>query len=178
MSEFDPSASSDALEREREVRRETRDARQRVREVLLSCHEPTSVGTVAERADCSPNTARKHLRDLVDLGIARAVTEGETTRYRRNDEFVRWRRANRLAERFDASGLLDRIGELEDRDGAFAAELGVASPDAVPIPEDADHATVEGRWERAREWAAIRDELAVTRDALRMARRDLSSADA
>jgi DNA-binding transcriptional ArsR family regulator len=178
MSEFDPSPSSDTLEREREVRRETRDARQRVREVLLSSRGPTGVGTIAERADCSPNTARKHLRDLADLGIARAVTDGEMTRYRRNDEFVRWRRANRLVERFDAPALLDRVGELEDRDEAFAAEFGVTSPGAVPIPEDADHATVEEHWERAREWAAVRDDLAVARDALRMARRDLSAADA
>lgn len=178
MSEFDPSPSSDTLEREREVRRETRDARQRVREVLLSSREPTGVGTIAERADCSPNTARKHLRDLSDLGIAQGVTEGETTRYRRNDEFVRWRRANRLVERFDPSVLLERIGELEDRDEAFAARFGVASPETVPIPEDADHATVEEHWERVREWAAVRDDLAVVRDALRMARRDLSAADA
>jgi predicted DNA-binding transcriptional regulator YafY len=175
MPEFGPEPSAEGLDREREVRRETLDARQRVREVLLSLHEPTTVAGIADRADCSETTARKHLADLADLGVARVETTDGTTRYRRNEEYLRWRRANRLVEEFDADALLDRVEELEARDEAFAAEFGVESPDAVPIPDDADHATVEARWDAARDWAAVRDELSVTREALRMVRRTLSS---
>ena len=109
MSEFDPAPSSDSLERERAVRRESRDARQRVREALLSLREPTGVNAIADRADCAPNTGRKHLGDLAGLGIARVETDGTTTRYHRNESFVRWRRVNRLAEQLDDAELLDRI---------------------------------------------------------------------
>lgn len=143
----------------------------------MSLREPTSVETVAERADCSPNTARKHLADLTELGVARATDANGGTHYQRNDEYVRWRRANRLAERLGPDELLDRVAELEARDESFAAEFGVESPDSVPIP-DADHATVEERWESSREWASVRDELSVTREALRMARRDRSTGTA
>jgi hypothetical protein len=177
MSEFGPEPSRESLDQEREVRSD-RDARQRVRGVLLSLREPTSVATVAERADCSPNTARKHLTDLADLGIARATEADGATRYRRNEAYLRWRRANRLAERHGPEALLERVGDLEAREESFAAEFGVESPDAVPIPEDADHTTVEARWEASRDWAAVRDELAVTREALRMARREPERADA
>lgn len=171
MTAFGPGPSEDAEAAERDAWAESRDTRQRVRDVLVGLREPVSAAAVAERAECSPNAARKHLADLADLGVARAVTDGETARYVRNDEYLRWRRADELAGDESVEALLDDLASLEARDEAFGADLDAASPDDVTFPDDADHETVEDLWNQVSKWETVRREMDVVRDAIRMARR-------
>ncbi|WP_129114039.1 DUF7342 family protein [Halegenticoccus tardaugens] len=171
MPEFGPAPSDESIERERERWIETRDTRQRVKDVIVGVREPTPIAALAERAACSPNAARKHLSELADLGVARRWTDGDRARYARNDEYFRWRRANELATERTSEELLDRLRTLKSEDEAFQERYGVPTPDAVSFPPDADHETVHELWETTGEWASIRRDLGVYRDAISMARR-------
>ena len=169
MSEWEP--SEDTLDAEREEWVETHDTRQRVKDVITGVREPIPASEVAERAQCSPNAARKHLEEFVDLGVVQARTDGRTRRYVRNDEYFRWRRANRLACTKSVEWLLDELKELEERNVAFREKFEVSTPADVRLPDDAGHADIHDRLEASREWATIREEMNVYRDAIRMARR-------
>lgn len=169
MTEFDPTPSDEALERQREQWIENHDTRQRIKEIIVGIHDPTSVAQIAEQAQCSANAARKHLKELADLGIARTWTD-QRTQYARNDEYFRWRRANELATKHTDTELLDRLQSLEASDSEFQEKFGVTTPDAVPFPEDA-HETIHERWEAANEWASIRYDTGIYQDAIRIAQR-------
>jgi predicted ArsR family transcriptional regulator len=171
ISEFDPTPSDEALEHQREQWVESRDTRQRIKDIIVGVREPTPVAQIAEQSQCSKNAARKHLEKLADLGVARRITDGQRTRYARNDEYFRWHRANELAASNSAEELLDRLQTLEMVDEEFQERYGVSTPDAVPFPEDADHETIHERWEDAGEWATIRHDTGIYRDAIRMVRR-------
>jgi hypothetical protein len=58
--------------------------RERIRNVVLQLREPTKVSTVAERADCDPETAREYLEWFAEMGIVRSH-EGRPVRYERNE---------------------------------------------------------------------------------------------
>jgi DNA-binding transcriptional ArsR family regulator len=171
MGEFDPAPSEEALEAERDRWAADLDSRQRVRHVVVGLHEPRSVAEIAERASCSPNTARKHLSELADLGVVRKYTDRGSTRYARNDEYVRWRRANELLDEHTAEQLFDQLQALEKQEKEFRDEHGVETPNELPFPDDADHETIHELWEASGEWATVRRRIEIHRDALRMAQR-------
>jgi predicted transcriptional regulator len=170
MSEFDPAPSDEALEQQREQWVETRDTRQRIKDIIVGIRNPVPSAQIAEQAQCSKNAARKHLKELAALGVARTETASHRTRYARNDNYFRWHRANELAATNSADELLDRLQTLEATDDEFQETFGVSTPDAVSFPEDADHKAIHERWETAGEWASIRRDAAIYRDAIRIAR--------
>jgi hypothetical protein len=69
------------------------DTKQRVYGAILHAREPMTAAEVAERADCSPESARTHLSFYADLGIV-IHHEGRPARYERNDDYFEWRRTN------------------------------------------------------------------------------------
>lgn len=62
-------------------------AEERVYWVALGLTEPTSVADVAERARCSKNTARRHLKRFTEIGILIRVTENPETFERDESNF-------------------------------------------------------------------------------------------
>jgi len=56
-------------------------ARDRIRAVAETLHEPRSVNWISEQADAAWSTTNEELQDLVDQGQLRRVEAGETTRY-------------------------------------------------------------------------------------------------
>lgn len=171
MDGFDPAPSEEALEAERERWETDFDTRQRVRHVAMGLREARSIAEIAERAGCSPNTARKHLADLADLGVVREYSAKGAAHYMRNDEYVQWRQANELLVEHTVDQLFDQLRELEERGTEFRDEYGVETPNDVPFPEDADHETIHDYWETTGEWATVRRRIEIHRDALRMAKR-------
>ena len=61
-------------------------ADERMYRVALQLYEPTRVADVAERADCAPDTARRHLQRFVDLSVITRVTDDPAT-YQRNESY-------------------------------------------------------------------------------------------
>lgn len=175
MADFDPAPSGDTERREREAWIETTDTRQRVREVVSGLRDPTPVREIADRAACSGNSARKHLADLADLGVVREVNDDQGARYCRNDEFFRWRRANELAREHSVDTLVERLADLETEAERYREEYDVATPDEIAVEDAPDHASAHDRWRDATDWASVRRDVGVHRDAIRIARRQNES---
>jgi len=71
-------------------------ADERVYRVALQLYEPAGVSDVAERAACAPDTARRHLNRLADIGVVEAVSESpprmpETSRTSSDSSETVWR---------------------------------------------------------------------------------------
>jgi predicted ArsR family transcriptional regulator len=172
MPAFEPDPPGDALAEERAIRSESQDARERVRSVAVALRDPVTAGTVADRADCAPNTARKHLDDLAELGVVRRLDTERGTRFVRNEAYLRWRRADRLASSHTLERLLDRLADLEDREESFQQQFDAPTPDAVGIPTDSSHAEIEARLDALGEWATLREAIVRHNEAIRIARQD------
>ena len=93
------------------------------------------------------------------------------TRYARNDEYFRWRRANELTTENDAKDLLAELERLEVSDERFRERYGVPTPGKVEFPDDADHGEIHDRWTDTGEWETVRREIALHKEAIRMIRR-------
>ena len=72
------------------------DTKQRVYGAVLHARDPMTAVEIAERADCSAESARTHLSFYADLGIV-VRHDGRPARYERNDDYFEWRRVNELA---------------------------------------------------------------------------------
>lgn len=170
MAEFEPDPSETALADERETWTESQDTRQRIRSVVMGLREPTTAAEIADRAACSTNAARKHLKEFLDMGVVREAAGSDGTRYVRNEAYIRWRRANELATTHTVDALLDRLEDLQRRDEQFRTQFDAPVPEDVELPEEATHAELEERLEAVSEWATVRESIDRHREALRIAR--------
>lgn len=168
---FDPAPPDDALTKEQAVWTETTNTRTRIRTVVLGLHEPATVATIADRAQCSANAARTHLEEFVTLGIVRKHEQSTGTRYARNEAYVHWRRANELAVLHSLEELLDELASLETTHDQFQEQFNASAPSDVDLPSEATHAEIEAQLETLSEWATVREEMDRHKEAIRIARR-------
>lgn len=113
---------------------EGEDTKQRVYGAVLHAREPMTAAEIAERADCSEESARAHLSFYADLGIV-IRHEGRPVRYERNDDYFEWRRVNELAREHTVDELQARVSKLTDRIQTYRNEYGVDSPADVDVLE-------------------------------------------
>jgi DNA-binding transcriptional regulator GbsR (MarR family) len=113
---------------------EGEDTKQRVYGAVLHAREPMTAADIAERADCSEESARTHLSFYTDLGIV-IRHEGRPVRYERNDDYFEWRRVNELAQEHTVEELQRRVSELTDRIEAYRDDYGADSPAKVDVLE-------------------------------------------
>lgn len=172
MSDFDPDPSETHLAEEREEWTDGQDTRTRIRTVITGLREPATAAVIAERANCSANAARKHLREFVDLGLARQLDDATGMRYARNDAYFRWRRANELATTQTLEQLLEELQTLESRETQYEDEFEADTPAGVPLPDEATHAELEERLQTVAEWHTIRESINRHKEAVRIARRN------
>jgi predicted ArsR family transcriptional regulator len=148
---------------------ESEPADERVYRVVLQLYEPTGVSAVAERASCAPDTARRHLKRLADIGVVDLVSESPLT-YVRNESYFEWRRRNRLAD-LSRDELHETLTELTDRESAFRERFDAASPTAVDAFDHADYDDLEDVWLALSEWHTLRERI----DRLEAVRRERRS---
>ncbi|MFC4360305.1 helix-turn-helix domain-containing protein [Halobium salinum] len=132
-------------------------ADERVYRIALELHEPTRVTDVAERADCSKNAARRHLRRLVDIGLLTRVTDNPET-FRRNESYFEWRRLNRLSE-LSNEEYTERLKELLSEHESYQDKYGVEKPDDIDPLNYGDHGDAEQVWLDLNNWEAVRTEI-------------------
>lgn len=144
-------------------------ADERVYRVALQLHEPTRVAEVAERAACAPDTARRHLQRLVDLGVITRVTDDPTT-YQRNESYFEWRKRQRLTD-CSMDELRDRLETLTARERTFRERYDADTPAAVDALAHADHDELEAVWLDLSEWQTVRERV----ERLEAVRRDRTS---
>jgi len=110
------------------------DTKQRVYGAVLHARDPMTASEIADRADCSDESARTHLSFYADLGIV-IRHEGRPVRYERNGDYFEWRRVNELARANTVDELQVRVSELTDRIEAYRDEYNADSPADVNVLE-------------------------------------------
>ncbi|SFR34376.1 DUF7342 family protein [Halorubrum sodomense] len=144
-------------------------ADERVYRVALQLYDPAGVSDIAERASCAPDTARRHLKRLADIGVVERVSESPLT-FARNESYFEWRLRNRL-EALSRDELHDRLAELTDREAAFRERFDAESPTDVDALDHAEYDDVETVWLALSEWHTVRERI----DWLEAVRRDRGS---
>jgi ribosomal protein L29 len=149
---------------------EDRTSFQRVYDGLVGSQTFLTAQEFANRADCSERAARNALKQLSEVLIAERQ-DGRPVRYRRNESYVRWKRAESLAREYSPEELRERIDELITEDKSFREQYAIPYPEAVTttdLPVD-DHEGVSGRWENLNEWRTVRRDIRVLRRAVERA---------
>ena len=70
---------------------------------------------ISQIADCSPNAAKKHLERLAEMGIVRADRDSRPAQYERNEGYLEWQDASRIANELSVEEIIERVKELEER---------------------------------------------------------------
>jgi predicted transcriptional regulator len=129
----------------------------RVYRIALELTDPTRVAEVADRAKCSANTARRHLKRLAEIGLLTCVTENPAT-FKRNEAYFEWRRLNRLAE-LSEQEYKSRLGELLAENEDYKQTYDVEKPDNIDPLEYAEYGDPEQVWLDITHWEAVRQEI-------------------
>jgi len=135
---------------------EDADTKQRVYGAVLHAREPMTAAEIAERADCSEESARTHLSFYADLGIV-IHHDGRPARYERNNDYFEWRRMNELANDHSVEELQARVSDLTDQIEAYREEYDADSPADVDVLEyGAEH--VDDVYADLGDWATAIEE--------------------
>lgn len=109
------------------------DAFGRVYETILGISEYTGYNDIAEIARCAPNTAKKHLKRLNQMGIAECQSSHWSLAFRRNDAYLEWRKVTQIAEEHSVQYLAERVRKLETKESELQEEFGVEGPDTASV---------------------------------------------
>lgn len=172
MTEFDPTPQGEAVADIRERWRDDTDTFGRVYDAVLGIPEPTPYAEIAEVADCSPNAAKKHLDRLAEMGVVRADRDSRPARYERNDGYLEWQDASRIAEELSVDEIIDRVERLERRKVEFEDRFGTTDPGAVSVFEHGDHEAVHERMDAVSEWQSIERDIRLYELARQLAQND------
>ncbi|MFT4891521.1 MAG: putative transcriptional regulator [Halobacteriales archaeon] len=149
-------------------------ADERVYRIALQLHDPARVASVAERADCAPDTARRHLERLAEIGVVERVADDPAT-YRRNESYFEWRKRHRLEGLSDAE-LRARLADLAEREREFRDRYDAAGPGDVDALDVADYDEIEDVWLDLSEWETVRRRIRRI-EAVRQTRADDSNSE-
>ena len=146
---------------------------ERVRHVIAHTYSPVSAETVADDAQTSPKTARKHLNALAEEGFVTTATgENGGTTYQRSPESLVVEQAADILEHVSTDELVRRIAEMRDQLSDYRAEFGVDSPEELLIERtnrtlsEAESARSDIDAETLRNWQTTRRNLAFANAAL------------
>lgn len=152
MTEFDP-APERATDRPRW--QEGADTFRRIYDTVLGLRSPTAYTDIADLADCAPNTAKKHLDRLAEMGVARAHRESRPATYERHAGYLEWQDANRIAADLTIDEIIDRVADLEEQRSEYEDMFETTHPDTVSVFEADDHETIHERMNAVSEWKGL-----------------------
>ncbi|WP_226040671.1 hypothetical protein [Natrinema sp. DC36] len=137
-------------------------------DAVLGLDSPATVGDVAEYAGHGVDAAREYLEWFNRMGIVTRVTESPAT-YKRNQEYLNWRRVQRLRDRHTTDELLDYLTAETERDEEYSEVFEAGSPNAVSIVARASETgrSVEEVWEDVSAWKTTRRRISLLERALR-----------
>lgn len=130
----------------------------RVRQVIELTTEPTGASDLADRAQVSEPTARKHLESLTASGHAKAVTTHNGTRYMRSPAGLAVRRIAAIHREYTKSELTAEIERLNAELRQIQDRHDVAT--RAQLLTDGDHL------QDVRRWRELERRLSVTQAAL------------
>ncbi|MFC7135361.1 MULTISPECIES: winged helix-turn-helix domain-containing protein [Salinibaculum] len=142
-----------------ETWKEHASAFDRVKSVTMTLSDPQPASWIASEAAVSPNTARDHLRRLIDLGVVTATEKDGTRHYYPDPLYTRLRDVRELLEETTKRDLAEQAVDLKDDIAAWKTEYDAASPTtlrerAAEVGVSAEQAheliAVASDWELAR----------------------------
>lgn len=148
--------------------KEHQSAFDRVRSVAVTLSRPRSADWIADRAHVAGNTARDHLRRLVEMNVLQEVSGEDATRYRPDPLYTRMRALRDLLEGRDRDDLLGLRVELQEQVENWRAEYDADSPEGLR-ERAAQAATADETRElrrTANDWHVVRYRLRLVEDAI------------
>ena len=152
MTEFDPAPGTD---RSSQRWQEGTDTFGRVDEGVLGVTSPTAYTEIAELANCSPNAAKKHLERLAEMGIVSAETDSRPATYKRNEGYLEWQDASRIATELSIEQIINRVEALEAQQTEYEAQFETSDPAAVNVFDHGSHETIHERMAAVSEWQGV-----------------------
>jgi hypothetical protein len=128
--------------------------RERLYDVVLQLRQPTKVSTVAERAECDPETARDYLEWFAGMGMVREHT-GRPVRYERNESYLRWRRVNRIRERYSEEEIVDTLAAVIDDIEQYREAFDAQGPDEISLVTLSQEMPTEDAWKALSDWESL-----------------------
>jgi len=171
MSEFDPAPGADNDDAVQRWQADT-DTFDRVYDVVLGVTTPTTYRVIAERADCSANAAKKHLDRLTEMGVVRKDEQSRPARYERDDGYLEWQEARRIARELSVEEIIDRVADLEAEQQTYEQRFETADPESVTVFELDDHEALHERMQAVSEWQATTRDLRLYELARQLAQND------
>ncbi|WP_188127982.1 winged helix-turn-helix domain-containing protein [Halorubrum xinjiangense] len=152
-----------------ETWKEHASAFDRVKSVTMTLSEPRSAPWIAEQAAVSPNTARDHLRRLVDLGVVAESDDSGTRHYYPDPLYTRLRDIRELLEGTTKQELSEQAAVLKDDIAAWKTEYDADTPDTLRERAAAEPVSAERAYEltqAASDWELARYHLSLVQDAI------------
>ncbi len=142
-------------------------------DAVLGLDEPATAGEVAELAGHGVDAAREYLEWFERLGVVTQVTDSPAT-YQRNQEYLNWRRIQRLREEYSDDKLVAFLTEESERAATLSEQFDAESPESVSITKHATATdrTVEAVWEDVSAWKTARRRVSLLERALTAGSRD------
>ena len=136
-------------------------------DAVLALDSPATANDVAELAGHGVDAAREYLDWFEQMGIVTQVTESPAT-YERNQEYLHWRRAQKLRQEYATEELLDLLKTESERAETLEREFDVESPDKISVSRYASETdrSIEEVWERLSAWQTARRRVALLERAL------------
>ena len=150
--------------------KEHESAFDRVKSVTMTVSEPRPAPWIAEEAAVSPNTARDHLRRLVDLGVVAVTGTDGTRRYYPDPLYIRLRDVRAVLEGTTTQELSEQAADLKRDIAAWQTEYNADAPDALRERAAADGVSAEHAYEltqAASDWELARYRLSLVQDAIK-----------
>ncbi|MDQ2054312.1 hypothetical protein [Halobellus sp. H-GB7] len=136
-------------------------------DAVLALDSPATAKEVAELAGHGVDAAREYLDWFERMGIVTQVTDSPAT-YERNQEYLNWRRVQKLRQQYATDELLDFLKMESERAETLQSEFDVESPDEISIARYASETgqSIEDVWERLSAWQTARRRVALLERAL------------
>lgn len=137
-------------------------------DAVLALDSPATANDVADLAGHGADSAREYLDWFERMGIVTRVTESPAT-YERNQEYLNWRRVQKLRQEYTTEELLDLLKTESKRAETLEREFDVESPDKISVSRYASKTdrSIEEVWERLSAWQAAHRRVALLERALR-----------
>jgi len=88
---------------------------ERICKAIFDISEYTSHIEIAETADCSRNSVKKHLDRLAEFRLVDKHPGTELACYRRNSAYIEWRVLQHIIDEYPIGEIIERVEELEAR---------------------------------------------------------------
>ena len=136
-------------------------------DAVLALDSPATANDVADLAGHGVDSAREYLDWFERMGIVTQVTESPAT-YERNQEYLNWRRVQKLRQEYATEELLDLLKTESERAETLEREFDVESPDEISVSRYASETdrSIEAVWERLSAWQTARRRVALLERAL------------